>query len=110
MDADLAQFRAACTTGEGLAYVIINDDKGEHIYRYGDASPAQRDMRGYVLFTCAAPHVFIPQKADDKVALSKAVVVILANCHNPFVAEKSAQHRHRLLPSELRNSHGAQLA
>ena len=100
VDPDLAQFRAAYTSGDGLAYVVINDDKGEHIYRYGDASrlTAKKDTRGYMLFTCSAPHVFIPQKAEDKAALSKAVIVkpgdarfgeldskYLADCHNPFV-------------------------
>ncbi len=38
IDPDLAQFRAAYTSGDGLAYVVINDEKGDHIYRYGDAS------------------------------------------------------------------------
>jgi hypothetical protein len=101
VDPDLAQFRAACTSGEGLAYVVINDDKGEHIYRYGDASrlTAKKNTRGYMLFTCNAPHVFIPEKAEDKAALSKATVVkpgdarfgelntkYLADCHNANLA------------------------
>jgi hypothetical protein len=79
VDPDLAQFRAAYTSGDGLAYVVINDDKGEHIYRYGDASrlTAKKDTRGYMLFTCNAPHVFIPQKTEDKAALSKAVAVAI---------------------------------
>jgi hypothetical protein len=100
VDADLMQFRAAYTSGDGLAYVVINDEKGEHIYRYGDASrvTAKKDTRGYMLFTCNSPHVFMPLKAEDKAALSKAVVVkpgdprfgeldakYLADCHNPFV-------------------------
>ena len=100
VDPDLAQFSAAYTSGDGLAYVVINDDKGEHIYRYGDASrlTAKKDTRGYVLFTCSAPHVFIAQKAEDKAALSKATVVksgdprfaeldakYLHGCHNPLV-------------------------
>jgi hypothetical protein len=51
-----------------------------------------------MLFTCNAPHVFIPQKPEDKSALSKASVVkpgdarfaeldakYLSDCHNPFV-------------------------
>jgi hypothetical protein len=37
-DPDLVQFRQAYTTGSGLAYVVIKDDKGEKVYRYGDAS------------------------------------------------------------------------
>jgi hypothetical protein len=99
-DPDLAQFRSAYTSGDGLAYVVIKDDKGEHIYRYGDASrlTAKKDTRGYMLFTCAAPHVFLPQRAEDKSALLKAEVVksgdprfaeldskYLSGCKNPLV-------------------------
>lgn len=99
-DPDLAQFRAAYTSGDGLSYVVINDDSGEHIYRYGDASrvTAKKDARGYMLFTCAAPHVFVPEKPSDKAALLKAKVVkkgdpefaaldakYLSGCKNPFV-------------------------
>ena len=98
-DPELAQFRAAYTSGEGLAYVVTNDEKGEHIYRYGDASrlAAKKDTRGYMLFTCNAPHVFIQEKAADKAALVKATVVkpgdpqfadldakYLSGCHNPL--------------------------
>src|SRR5499433_4362844 len=74
---DLSRFRTAYISGEGLAYVVINDAKGEHLYRYGDASrlTAKKDTRGYMLFTCAAPHVFLPQKPEDKAALEKAQVV-----------------------------------
>jgi hypothetical protein len=99
-DPDLAQFRSAYTSGDGLAYVVIKKDSGEEIYRYGDASrlTAKRDTRGYMLFTCAAPHVFLPQKPEDKEALRKAEVVkagdprfaeldgkYVSNCRNPFV-------------------------
>ena len=99
-DPDLAQFRAAYTSGDGLAYVVINDDKGDHIYRYGDASrlAAKNSPRGYMVFTCNAPRAFIPQRPEDKVALSKATVVkpgdprfaeldgkYLAGCRNPLV-------------------------
>jgi len=99
-DPDLATFRAAYTSGDGLSYVVIKDDKGEHIYRYGDASrlTAKKNPRGYMLFTCNAPHVFIPEKAEDKAALQHAEVVkagdprfadldakYLAGCHNPLV-------------------------
>jgi hypothetical protein len=99
-DPDLARFRTAYTSGEGLAYVVINDAKGEHIYRYGDASrlTAKKNPRGYMLFTCAAPHVFLPEKPEDKAALVKAEVVkpgdprfgeldakYVNDCHNPFV-------------------------
>jgi hypothetical protein len=106
-DPTLAQFRAAYTSGEGLAYVVVNDEqKGQQIYRYGDASraAAKKDQRGYMLFTCASPHVLIPERPEDKAALLKAEVVkagsprfaeldakYLANCRNPFV--KSAIHK-----------------
>jgi hypothetical protein len=100
VDPDLAQFRTAYTSGEGLAYVVIADDKGEHVYRYGDASrlTAKKDTRGYMLFTCNSPHVFVQQSPEDKAALAKATVVkageprfaeldakYLQGCHNPLV-------------------------
>ena len=99
-DPDLAQFRQAYTTGSGLAYVVIKDDKGDKVYRYGDASrqAAQKDTRGYMLFTCNSPHVFVVLNPPDKAALLKAKVVkvgepefaeldgkYLANCRNPLV-------------------------
>lgn len=99
-DPDLVRFRSEYISGEGLAYVVINDAKGERLYRYGDASrlTAKKDARGYMLFTCAAPHVFLLQKPEDKAALEKAQVVkpgdprfaeldskYLAGCKNPFV-------------------------
>jgi hypothetical protein len=99
-DPDLAKFRDAYTSGDGLAYVVIQDDKGERIYRFGDASrlTAKKDQRGFMLFTCAAPHVFLAQKAEDKAALQKAEVVksgdprfaeldskYLSGCRNPLV-------------------------
>jgi hypothetical protein len=99
-DPELAEFRNAYTTGDGLAYVVINDEKGERIYRYGDASrlTAKRDTRGYMLFTCALPHVFIPKQPEDKAMLVKAKVVkagepnfaeldakYLSGCRNPLV-------------------------
>jgi hypothetical protein len=99
-DPDLAPFRTAYTSGDGLAYVVIKDGKGDQIYRYGDASrlTAKKDPRGYMLFTCASPHVFLQQKPEDKTALMKARVVkagepefadldakYLAGCKNPLV-------------------------
>jgi hypothetical protein len=99
-DPDLAQFRQAYTAGKGLAYVVVKDDKGERIYRYGDASrqAAQKDTRGYMLFTCNSPHVFVVQNPPDKAVLLKAKVVkageegfgdldakYLAGCKNPLV-------------------------
>ncbi len=99
-DPELAGFRQAYTTGSGLSYVVIKGDKGDEIYRYGDASrqAAQKDTRGYMLFTCNSPHVFVVQNPPDKAALLKARVVkagepefsdldskYIANCKNPFV-------------------------
>jgi hypothetical protein len=99
-DPALAQFRAAYTSGDGISYVVIPDEKGERIYRYGDASrlTAKKDPRGYMLFTCAAPHVFVQEKPEHKAALLKAKIVkaddpgfadldakYLANCKNPLV-------------------------
>ena len=99
-DPALAQFRAAYTVGDGIAYVVIPGEKGERIYRYGDASrlTAKKDPRGYMLFTCAAPHVFVQEKPEDKAALLKAKIVqandpgfaeldakYLAGCKNPLV-------------------------
>jgi|GEM_PF-2374314 len=99
-DPDLAKFREAYTAGSGLAYVVIADEKGERVYRYGDASrqAAQKDARGYMLFTCNSPHVFVVQNPPDKAALLKARVVkagdpgfaeldakYVSGCKNPFV-------------------------
>jgi hypothetical protein len=99
-DPALAQFRAAYTSGDGISYVVIPDEKGERVYRYGDASrlTAKKDPRGYMLFTCAAPHVFVQEKAEDKAALLKSKIVkaddpgfadldakYIANCKNPLV-------------------------
>jgi hypothetical protein len=106
VDPDLAKFRAAYTSGKGLAYVVIKSDKGERLYRYGNASrlAAKRDPRGYALFTCAKPHVFLQVKPEDKAVLMTARVVkagepefaaldarYLAGCKNPLV--KSALPR-----------------
>ena len=76
-DPDLVQFRQAYMTGSGLAYVVIKDEKGDKVYRYGDASrqAAQKDTRGYMLFTCNLPHVFVVQNPPDTAALQKARVV-----------------------------------
>lgn len=99
-DPALEQFRAAYTSGKGLAYVVINSDKGERVYRYGDASreAAKKDKRGFMLFTCAAPRVFVSDSVSDREALGKAKVVqpgepsfaeldakYLKDCRNPLV-------------------------
>jgi hypothetical protein len=51
-DVDLEQFRAAYISGTGLTYVVLANDKGERLYRYGDTSreAARRDRVGYMLF------------------------------------------------------------
>jgi hypothetical protein len=100
VDPDLAQFRQAYTSGSGLSYVVIKNDTGEKVYRYGDASrqAANKDTRGYMLFTCNSPHVFVVQSPPDKAALVNAKVVkvgepefadldgkYLAGCKNPLV-------------------------
>jgi hypothetical protein len=76
-DTDLAQFRAAYTSGDGLAYVLFNDKEGEHIYRFGDESrlAAEQSMGEYKLFTCNTPRVFTTGNAEDKAALLTATVV-----------------------------------
>lgn len=97
---ELAQFRAAYTSGTGLAYVVVPGEQGEKIYRYGDASreTAKKDNRGFMLFTCNSPHVFVAQDPKTKETLLKAKVVkageerfaeldakYLAGCKNPLV-------------------------
>ena len=76
-DVSLPQFRAAYTSGDGLAYVVIHDGNGEHVYRYGDESrlAAKQQLGEYKLFTCNTPHLFSPGLADHKAALLNATVV-----------------------------------
>ncbi|MBO0766082.1 MAG: hypothetical protein J2P50_16045 [Hyphomicrobiaceae bacterium] len=97
----LEKFRAAYESGTGLAYVVITDEKGsERVYRYGDASreAAKKDGRGFMLFTCALPHVFDTDRISHRAALASAKVVhagepgfvdldqkYLKGCRNPFV-------------------------
>jgi hypothetical protein len=96
----LERFRAAYEAGNGLSYVVIPDEKGEQVYRYGDASrqAAKKDKRGFMLFTCASPHVFETDRISHRAALAKAKVVhageprfaeldaqYLQGCKNPFV-------------------------
>lgn len=99
-DAGLEKFRAAYTSGKGLSYVVVPGDKGERVYRYGDASreAAKKDKRGFMLFTCNSPRVFVSDSVSDRAALGKAKVVqageptfaeldakYIAGCRNPFV-------------------------
>jgi hypothetical protein len=73
---DLAQFWAAYLSGDGLAYVVISQDTGEKIYRYGDVSRSTaQDEQTYTLYRCDTPHTFSPQRPEDLDALLKAVVV-----------------------------------
>jgi hypothetical protein len=96
----LEKFRAAYESGSGLSYVVITDEKGERVYRYGDTSreAAKKEKRGFMLFTCAAPHVFETDRISHRTALAGAKVVhagdpgfaeldarYLKGCRNPFV-------------------------
>jgi DnaJ domain len=90
-DADLARFRAAYTSGDGLAYVLLNNKEGERIYRFGDESrlAAEQGMGEYKLFTCNTPRVFTTRNAEDKAALLTATVVKLGD---PRFAELDAKY------------------
>jgi TPR repeat protein len=79
--ADLTQFRAAYISGDGLAYVVIKDEKGDRIFRYGDESrlAARLGTRGYTLFTCNEPLVLSPVKEEDAAMFLKATVVMRDN-------------------------------
>ena len=96
----LERFRAAYEAGSGLSYVVVADEKGERVYRYGDASraAAKKDKRGFMMFTCALPHMFETDRISHRTALTKARVVhagdpgfaeldarYLQGCRNPFV-------------------------
>jgi len=99
-DPAIEKFRAAYTSGKGLAYVVVTDEKGERVYRYGDASreAAKKEKRGFMLFSCAAPRVFETDRISHRAALAGAKVVqagepgfaeldakYLKGCRNPFV-------------------------
>jgi hypothetical protein len=96
----LERFRAAYESGRGLSYVVIPDEKGERVYRYGDVSreAAKKDRRAFMMFTCASPHIFETDRISHRVSLAKAKVVhagepgfaeldarYLQGCKNPFV-------------------------
>jgi hypothetical protein len=106
--AALEKFRAAYTAGKGLSYVVVPSEKGERLYRYGDTSreAAKKDKRGFMLFTCAAPRVYISDSVSDRAALGKSKVVhagepgfaeldakYLAGCKNPFVKSAIPQSK-----------------
>ena len=88
---DLTQFRSAYTSGDGLAYVVIKDEKGEHLYRYGDISRsnAKDDMHAYTLYACNTPRVLTPQRAEDNASLLRATVV---NAADPRFLELDAKY------------------
>ena len=105
---ELSDFRAAYMAGKGFAYVVVKDEKGETVYRYGDASreAVKREKRGFMLFTCALPRPFVIQDPRVVKSLKTARVVksgepefaeldrkYLSGCRNPMV--KSA------LPKQL---------
>jgi hypothetical protein len=94
------RFRAAYEAGTGFSYVVMTDEKGERVYRYGDVSreAAKKDKRGFMLFTCTSPHVFETDRISHRVAIAGARVVhagepgfaeldarYLKDCRNPFV-------------------------
>src|SRR5262245_26015047 len=104
----LERFRTAYTSGSGLTYVVIEDEKGERVYRYGDVSreAAKKDNRAFMLFTCALPHVFETDRISHRVALAKARLVhagepgfaeldarYLQGCKNPFVKSAVPQSK-----------------
>jgi hypothetical protein len=76
-DGDLALFRAAYTSGDGLAYVVIKGAKDERIYRFGDESrsASKKDAGAYTLYTCNERHLFVLQNQEDRGALLRAAVV-----------------------------------
>ena len=97
---ELTSFRAAYTSGTGLAYVVVKNDQGKTVYRYGDASraAARQDQRGFMLFTCALPRPFLVQDRGAVQSLKTARVVkageadfaeldrkYLSGCRNPLV-------------------------
>jgi len=102
-DADLAEFRAAYTSGDGLAYVLFNNKEGEHIYRFGDESrsAAEQSMGEYKLFACNTPRLFTTRNAEDKAALLTATVV---KPSDPRFAELDAKYVsgcNNLVPSAI---------
>jgi hypothetical protein len=116
-DTDLAldRFRSAYIAGKGLTYVLITNDKGERVYRYGDVSreAARRNNTSYMLFTCIALHVFDLDRISHRALLKTAKVVhagepgfeeldarYLAGCHNPFVKSAVPPHTKTAAPQE----------
>jgi hypothetical protein len=96
----IEKFRAAYETGQGLSYVVLKNEKGERIYRYGDASraAAKKERSGFMLFTCMLPHVFEVDRISHRAQLATAKVVhagepgfeeldarYLKGCPNPLV-------------------------
>jgi curved DNA-binding protein CbpA len=76
-DAALVLFRAAYTSGDGLAYVSTKGAQDERIYRYGDESrsASKKDASAYTLYSCNERYVFVLQNQEDRAALLKATVL-----------------------------------
>lgn len=104
----LERFRTAYESGSGLSYVVIEDEKGERVYRYGDVSreAAKKDKRAFMMFTCASPHVFETDRISHRLTLAKAKVIhageqgfaeldarYLQGCKNPFVKSAVPQSK-----------------
>lgn len=102
------KFRAAYETGQGLSYVVLKDEKGERIYRYGDASraAAKKEKSGFMLFTCMLPHVIEIDRISHRAQLATAKVVhagepgfedldarYLKGCPNPLVKSAIAKDK-----------------
>jgi hypothetical protein len=87
----IERFRAAYESGTGLSYVVMKDDKGERIYRYGDASraAAKKEKGGFMLFTCMLPHVFEIDRISHRTQLAGAKVV---HAGEPGFAELDARY------------------
>jgi hypothetical protein len=96
----IEKFRTAYEAGQGLSYVVVKTDKGERIFRYGDASraAAKKERSGFMLFTCLLPHVFELDRISHRAQLATAKVVhagepgfeeldarYLKGCPNPLV-------------------------
>jgi curved DNA-binding protein CbpA len=102
-DVELAHFRAAYTSGNGLAYVVIHDGKAEHVYRYGDESrlAAKQDLGEYKLFKCNTPHLFSPRLAEHKTALLNATVVKSGDARFAELDAKYVSSCNNLVPTAI---------
>lgn len=90
-DQALEKFRAAYIAGKGISYVVIDTDKGERVYRYGDASreASKKDTRGYLLYTCLTTRVLSSDSIKDRETMAKAKIV---KADEPGFAELDAKY------------------